>query len=44
MNNDTPIPAPRHPDLWEDEIPSTDTNFLRIGPPTPIDHSHEEDE
>ena len=30
--------------LWEDEIPSTDDGFLRIGPPIRIDHGHEEDE
>ena len=37
-------PAPRLLDLWEDEIPSTDNSFLRIGPPIPVDHSHKEDE
>ncbi|MFJ3826041.1 hypothetical protein [Streptomyces nodosus] len=36
--------TPRPSELWEDEIPSTDNSFLRIGPPKPIGHSHEEDD
>lgn len=30
--------------LWEDEIPSTDNSFLRIGPAIAIAHTHEENE
>lgn len=43
---DTGAPSPprRSLDLWEDEIPSTDNSFLRIGPAIPIGHAHQEDE
>ncbi|WP_159038256.1 hypothetical protein [Streptomyces sp. WM6386] len=30
--------------LWEDEVPSTDNSFLRIGPAISIAHTHEENE
>ncbi len=44
MTGDAEAPAPAPSSLWEDEIPSTDNGFLRVGPAIPIVHTHEEDE
>ncbi|MGW7520162.1 hypothetical protein ACWGJ2_31745 [Streptomyces sp. NPDC054796] len=41
---DRPPPPTVPTVLWEDEIPSTDESFLRIGPEIPLPHSREEDE
>ncbi|GAA5707652.1 hypothetical protein Save01_08522 [Streptomyces avermitilis] len=29
-------------DLWEDEIPLTDSSFLKIGPSRPVIHKEDE--